>query len=126
MLNTAKALYDFYSSFNLPAYTTENVPDTVDLPYLVYRFVDTDWETPISHYCIIYMRTRSNEPLLSKADEIKTAIGTGLRLPCLNGCLYLHYLNAEIMSEVTSGASVEQVAEIRSVYINLQLDILHS
>lgn len=120
MLDTASALYGFYSGFDLPAYTTDNVPDDVDLPYITYRYVDTDWESPLSHYCMVYMRTRSNEPLLAKAEEIKAAIGTGLSISCADGCLYLHYLSAQFMSDVPDGS------DVRSIYIDLQLDVLHS
>lgn len=125
MLETAKALYDFYSGFGIPAYSKDNVPDDATFPYITYTVVDGDWDTPRSHYCMVYMRTRSNQELLKKADEIKEAIGTGLRLPCDGGCLYLHYENAEIMSGANSGTQSEQDSDVRSVYINMQLDVLH-
>ena len=118
MLNTARALQKFYSGFGMQAFTTDNVPDEQELPYITYRFADSDWEQPISHYCIIYMRTRRNVELLEKAEEIKNAIGQGLRIPCADGCLYLHYENAEIMSDSDN-------PDIRSVYISMQMDILH-
>lgn len=121
MLETIKALFGFYSQFGLPVYTTDNVPDWAEIPYITFRFADSDWEQPISHYCIIYMRTEDNELLLGKAEEIKAAIGTGLRLPCEGGCIYLHYENAEIMSETDTGDP-----DVRGVYINMQLQVLHS
>lgn len=126
MLDTAKALHSFYSGFGLPAYTIDNVPDDAQLPYITYRWADSDWEQPISHYCMIYMRTNSNVVLLSKADEIKQAIGTGLRIPCNDGCLYLHFENAEIVSGADSAKESEQGTGVRAVYINMQLDILHN
>ena len=103
MVDTATVLKSFYESFGLPAFTTDNVPDDQELPYLTYRFADTDWEQPISHYCQIYMRTRRNVELLNKAKEIKDAIA-------------LHYENAEIVSDVDN-------PDIRSVYINMQMDV---
>lgn len=126
MLDTARTLYSFYSSFGIPAYTTDNVPDDVQLPYLTYSLVDGDWETPRSHYCVIYMRTRSNADLLAKAREIKDRIGLGLILKCgEHGYLALHYENSDIVSSAASGAESSRDSEVRSIYINLQLDILH-
>ena len=37
MTNTAKALYQFFSGFGLPAYVEYNVPDEAALPYITYR-----------------------------------------------------------------------------------------
>ena len=119
MVDTATVLKSFYESFGLPAFTTDNVPDDQELPYLTYRFADTDWEQPISHYCQIYMRTRRNVELLNKAKEIKDAIGTGKFIPCGDGYIALHYENAEIVTDVDN-------PDIRSVYINMQMDVLHS
>lgn len=118
MIDTASALYGFYSQFGIPAYTTDNVPDDVSLPYLTYRFAESEWSTPISHYAQIYMRTNSNVKLLSKADEIKNAIGSGVSIPAGDGYLVIHYENAEILSNEDN--------DVRSVYISMQLDCLHS
>lgn len=126
MVDTATVLKSFYESFGLPAFTTDNVPDDQELPYLTYRFADTDWEQPISHYCQIYMRTRRNVELLNKAKEIKDAIGTGKFIPCGDGYISLHYENAEIISGSANGAQSDQDSDVRSVYISMQMDVLHS
>lgn len=126
MVDTAIVLKSFYESFGLPAFTTDNVPDDQDLPYITFRYADSDWEQPISHYCKIYMRTRKNVELLEKANEIKQAIGTGKFLPCGNGFVVLHYENAEIISGASNGAEADQDSDIRSVYISMQMDVLHS
>ena len=118
MLNTATALYDFYSQFGLPAYTTDNVPDDAKLPYLTYWFYDSDWDTPATHYVQIYMRTNSNVELLTKADEIKDAIGTGKSILCGDGYVVLHYENAQILTDDEN--------DVRSVYISMQIDCLHT
>lgn len=122
MVETATVLKQFYESFGLPAFTTDNVPDDQELPYITYRFADSDWQQPITHYAIIYMRTRRNVELLEKAKEIKDAIGTGKRLSCGDGCIYLHYENAEIVPDPDDSDD----SDVRSVYINMQMDVLHS
>lgn len=119
MVDTATALKAFYESFDLPAYTTDNVPDDIEMPYLTYSFVDADWDQPMTHYCMIYMRTRRNIELLTKAKEIKDAIGTGKIIPCGNGYIVLHYENSELMTDGND-------PDVRSVYINMQIDILHN
>lgn len=117
MIDTARALYSFYSQFGMPAYTVNNIPDDAELPYVTYSYNDADWDTPMTHYAQVYMRTNSNIKLLSIADQIKDAIGTGKAIPCGDGYIVLHYENAQILVDTDDG--------VRSVYISMQIDCLH-
>ena len=36
MINTARALYGFFSGFGLPAFVEYSVPEDAELPYITY------------------------------------------------------------------------------------------
>lgn len=118
MLDTAKALNGFYSSFGIPAYKNDNVPDDVTYPYLTYSLSFPQWDEPVTHFCTVYMRTESIQPLLAKADQIRRAIGTGRSIPCSDGCLYLFFEHADPVTTPDDG--------VKGIYIELELNVLHS
>ena len=74
MINTAKALYEFYSGFGLPAYTVSTVPDDAQLPYITYSLIETEPLESATHYAQVWYRDTSNAALLAKVDEIKAAL----------------------------------------------------
>lgn len=129
MTEVAKALYRFYSQFGIPAYTTDNIPADAELPYITYRYVDSDFLQPLTHYAIVYMQTRNNADLLGMAEQIKDAIGTGISLPLDNGkgFVILHFNNAQLLSSTETGGMTQYSdSDVRSVYIDMQIDTLHN
>ena len=121
MTATATALYKFYSSFGLPAFQADTVPDDAALPYITYSYVEPEWETSATHYAQVFMRTNSNEALLAKAGQIVRAIGTRKDLKCDGGYVVLH--PASPLVQIMHDSSND---DIRIAYINLQLDALHT
>lgn len=95
MRDVAKALYDFWSSFNIPAYPENNVPYTedgvtpVDPPYITYRIVRPDWRNQVSTYARVWYKDTSFIDISNKVDEIESRIGEGVMLPTDNGFLLL-------------------------------------
>jgi len=95
MRDVAKALYDFWSSFGLPAYPENNVPytedgvTTVDPPYITYRIVRPDWRNQVSTYARVWYKDTSFIDISNKVDEIESRIGEGVMLPTDNGFLLL-------------------------------------
>ena len=76
MLNTAATLKTFFSSFDLPAYTLDSVPDEVELPYITYPLIEPEWNGQGNTYCQVWYPKRRLAELLAKADQIAGAIGT--------------------------------------------------
>ena len=76
MLNTAKTLKTFFSSFDLPAYTVNNVPENTQLPYITYQLVEPEWDQQANLYCQVWWRKNDLAAMLGKADAILAAIGT--------------------------------------------------
>lgn len=121
MMNTAAALYTFYSGFGLPAYAVGSVPETAVLPYITYSLVETDAGEAATHYAQVWYRSTSNAEILQKVDAIKTAIGQGVRLQCDGGCVVIRPQTplVQMMTELDR-------PENRSAYINLQINCYHT
>ena len=118
MTSTAADLYEFYNGFELPAYEVNTVPDDVELPYITYSFSEPQYQSPVSHYAQVFMRTNSNKALLAKAGEIVTAIGEGVVLS-----------NGVVIRPSTPLVQLmidETYPDMRFAYINLQLNALHA
>jgi len=75
MRNTAQTLKTFFGGFDLPAYTLDSVPETVELPYVVYPLIEPHWREQSNFYCRVYYPKNRLGELLAKADQIKAAIG---------------------------------------------------
>ena len=89
MTNVAKALYEFWSSFGLPAYVEDTVPDDANLPYITYRLVVPDWRDSAMTYARVWYRSTSFTAISAKVDEIDAAIGEGISIPTNGGAVYL-------------------------------------
>ena len=102
MLNTAKALQEFWSSFQLPAYTTETVPDDQDVPYITYSLSETEPLEPLTHFAKVYYRSTSNADLLAKVDEILAVFhqnGDTVRMECEGGYVVLRNPTVQLMTD---------------------------
>lgn len=119
MINTARALYQFWSGFGLPAYAVDTVPSDAVLPYITYSLVESESLEPATHYAQIWYRTNSNSVVLAKADQVKAEIGTGLVLSCEGGYVVLRPSSPFVQMMVG-----EDPAE-RCAYINLQINCYH-
>lgn len=90
IVDVASALYTFFSSFGIPAYTTNNVEENAVLPYLTY---DLAVGKPLSSTPIgarLWWEGTLPRALLEKSDEIQKRIGTGIQLQCGNGYIWLY------------------------------------
>ena len=119
MINTAQALYQFYSSFGIPAYTTDTVPDDAQLPYITYNLTETEPLQSATHYAQVWYKSTSNAALFAKVDQIKAAIGEGILIPCTGGYVSLRPASPYVQM------MTDAVPEIRYAYINLQINCYH-
>lgn len=119
MINTAQALYEFYSGFGLPAYTTSTVPDEAQLPYITYSLVESEPLAPATHYAQVWYRDTGNAAILGKVDEIKAAIGDGVRITCDGGYVVIRPGTPFVQLQT------DEDPEIRYAYINTQINCYH-
>ena len=117
MRDTFAALKTYLTSFNLPAYSNETVPDTVELPYITYPINEPEWDQKASFYIQIWDRTTNLTGILSKADEILADIGQGKRIATPEGYLFIWPENPKVQ--------VMREDDVLSAYINLSLNAYH-
>lgn len=117
MVEVAKALKGFFGGFGLPAYSTDTVPDDVELPYITYLLSEPEWNQKATMYAQVWDKSRSNSFILSKADEIVSAIGTGIRIK-LNGGYLAIWTESPLVQVIVDG-------DVRSAYINLSVNAYH-
>lgn len=119
MINTARALYGFWSGFDLPAATTMTVPEEWEPPYITYSLVESEPLQPATHYAQVWYRDTGNAAMLAKVDEIKAAIGDGVRMKCDGGYVVLRPSTpfVQIMTD--------QAPENRYAYLNMQINCYH-
>lgn len=117
MLNTAATLKTFFGGFGLPAYTLNSVPENVALPYITYPLVEPEWDSQASFYCQIWYRKNRLQDLLTKADQITAAIGTGVKFEQTGGYLVI-YPATPLIQILTDDTT-------QSAYINLAINAYH-
>lgn len=87
---SAEVLFDFWSSFDLPAYDETSVPAKTPLPYITYETADDAFGNEIALTASVWYRDTSWATITRKANTIKAAIGRGGRmLRTENGALWL-------------------------------------
>ena len=84
-----KSLYEFWSSFGIPAYAEDGVPDNAVLPYITYSVVNPDWDSASSINARVWYRDTSYVSISSKLDEISDRIGDGLSIATENDMVIL-------------------------------------
>ena len=79
-MTSAEVLFDFWSSFDLPAYDETSVPAKTPLPYITYETADDAFGNEVALSASLWYRDTSWETITLKANEIKEAIGRGGRM----------------------------------------------
>ena len=90
MKQQAAKLKLFFSEFGLHAYTRQNIPDEVELPYIAYDLIEPRWDQQANMNCQVYYPKDHVEELLTKADEIKAAISYGMQITMPEGYIMLY------------------------------------
>ena len=70
------ALHSFWSSFDLPAYDMNTVPEDAVMPYITYEARTDSLDYKVAAAATIWYRTRSWAEISQKADAIATYIDT--------------------------------------------------
>ena len=117
MLNTAKTLKTFFSAFSIPAYAESSVPESTQLPYITYQLIEPEWDEQASFFCQVWYRKNQLSALLTKADQIVAAIGTGKLFEQESGYLAI-YPSTPLLQTLTDDDS-------QRVIINLSINAYH-
>ena len=90
MNTTRKALNDFFSSFGLPAYLSDTLPNDVRMPYITFDLVEPEALNSAMFTASIWYRDTSTDAVSHKSDEIRDAIGRCLSLSTDSGAIYIY------------------------------------
>lgn len=89
-MTQTEALYKFFSSFGIPAYPANSVPETTKYPWLTYEAKTGFWGDSVSCAVNIYYHTESERLPNAKAQEIADEIGLGgIQLHCDTGAIWV-------------------------------------
>lgn len=84
-MNVAQVLQAFWSSFGLPAYDENTVPDNASTPYITYESGDDYFETVLARNASIWYRSPSWVEITEKEQQISDFIGRGGRMLAVDG-----------------------------------------
>lgn len=115
MYKATAALDAFLSGFDIDVYQVNTVPEGAAFPYITYSISSPEWNQKASMYIQVWDRTKSNERIIRKADQITAAIGEGVRIP-LSGDGYL------VIWPETPLVQIMVDGDYRSAYINLSIN----
>ena len=89
----AAALYQFWASFDLPAYEENAVPsgdDAPEFPYITYEASTDSFGTELALSGSLWYRGGSWVPANAKTEEISEKIGrSGIFITCKGGALWI-------------------------------------
>lgn len=89
-MTKAAAIYNFWNSFDIPAYEENSVPTDATFPYITYQLVTDSFDTDVQMTASIWYRGSSWVEANAKAEEISQTISQGGKiLNCDNGKIWL-------------------------------------
>ena len=119
-MNTLQALQTFWSSFDLPAFDENTVPDNTALPYITYEGANDYFGTTLPLSASIWYRSASWADITAKENEIAEYIGRGgKQIACEGGALWIKRGQpwAQRMNDPADGM-------IRRIVLNIEIDFL--
>lgn len=119
-MDKAQALNSFWSTFGLPAYDEQTVPDDAVMPYITYETNEDSLGSALPLTASIWFRSMSWEDITKKAQEISRNIGEGgIMIGYDGGALWITRRApfAQRMSDPSSDA-------VRRMYINISAEFL--
>ena len=84
-MDKQQAYYNFWGSFNLPAYDENSVPDGASFPYITYQVITSDYDNVIYPTASIWYRSDTWAGIDAKLNEISRAIEEMLPVPLSGG-----------------------------------------
>lgn len=89
-MTKAAAIYNFWNSFDIPAYEENSVPEDAKFPYITYQLVTDSLGNDVQLAASIWYRGSSWVEVNAKAEEISQTIGRcGVFLNCDGGKIWL-------------------------------------
>lgn len=90
-MTKSKAIYEFFNSFDIPAYPNTSVPKDAVMPYITYDYQESDFlSDPVSLSVNVWYRTESESIPNAKVEEISQVISLGgKQIICDTGVIWI-------------------------------------
>ena len=89
-MTKAAAIYQFWNSFDIPAYEENSVPEDAKFPYITYQLVTDSFDNDVQMAVSVWYRSSSWTEANAKAEEISQAIGQGGKtIKCDGGRIWI-------------------------------------
>lgn len=89
-MTKAAAIYNFWNSFDIPAYEENSVPTDATFPYITYQLVTDSLDNDVQMAVSIWYRSSSWVDINAKVEEISKKLGRGgVFLDCDGGSIWL-------------------------------------
>lgn len=85
MTTREAVIYEFMSSFGIPAYTASATPTQAEMPYITYSLAIGDFENEVSMNANLWYRTESEKEPNAKVRDIESTMGAGGKLLTYDG-----------------------------------------
>lgn len=118
-MDKAQAFHNYVSSFSLPTYDENTVPENAAIPRLTYSFVFSSWGENVAMSLSLWYYSKSWEEISQKADEIYNNIGLGgVMIPFDGGAIWIRRGNpfAQRVSDENDN--------IRRILINIEAEFI--
>lgn len=115
-----QGLYSFWSSFGLPAFDENTVPDDAEMPYITYESKIANLDSPLFLSAQLFYYSDSWADISKKAQEIADYIGYGfVTVPISGG--YIKITQGSPFAQRMEEASNDSV---RRIVLNLAVEYL--
>lgn len=116
------AIYQFLSSFGIPAYAASSVPSEAAFPYITYDLTLGEWGEPDVNIPVnVWYRTESEAQPNAKVREISERLGrSGLTIACDGGMLWLKKGSPWAQALTVEGED----EKVKRRYVNINIETL--
>lgn len=114
-----EALYNFWSSFGIPAYEENSVPKDAAYPYITYEAGVGSFESVVTLSASIWDRTTQGTAFVdNKADEIVRYIKNMRECPRVNGGRYRVYVEGQYATNM--GDPDDRLVKRKQMNVNFE------
>lgn len=121
-MTSEEAIYQFMSSFGIPAYAASSVPSDATFPYITYElslgeFSETETNVPVN----VWYRTKSEAKPNEKVREMFDRIGHGgITMPIDGGMIWIKRGRPWAQAVTVTGED----PDVKRRYVNVNVDFL--
>lgn len=120
-MTKAQAIYNFWSSFGIPAYEENSVPDEAQLPYITYEFISDSIGQEVLLTASIWERSTSWTSINARTETIAQTLAGGKTLKCDGGGIIL-WKGSPFAQRTTDDTDAEVkriLLQVRAEYLTL-------